>query len=220
MKKSVSILWAAFGLLAFSTAHAEPIEGVEYTQLERRLPVESGDKIEVREIFWYGCPHCYTLEAPLTRWLKTLPANAQFMRTPGATWASTWETHARTYYAFEVMKLVDKLHPALFTAIHGQNRPLIDENSIGFFVSEKGVDDKAFRNAYNSFAVTAKVKSAKKYSEQGGIKTVPTLIVDGRYLTTTTMAGTHEELFKVVDFLIKKSAAQRKPAAKPAGAPG
>ena len=187
-------------------------------QLEKRLPVETGDKIEVREIFWYGCPHCYTLEAPLLRWLKTVPANAKFIRTPGATWASTWETHARTYYAFEAMKLVDKLHPALFTAIHAQNRPLIDENSIGFFVSEKGVDDKAFRNAYHSFGVTAKVKSAKKYSEQGGIKTVPTLIVDGRYLTTTSMTGTHEELFKVMDFLIKKSASQRKQATKPAGA--
>ncbi len=217
MKKSV-LVWAVLGLAAFGAALAEPLEGIEYVQLERRLPVDTGDKVEVREIFWYGCPHCYTLEAPLLRWLKTVPANAKFIRTPGATWASTWETHARTYYAFEAMKLVDKLHPALFTAIHAQNRPLIDENSIGFFVSEKGVDDKAFRNAYNSFAVTAKVKGAKKYSEQGGIKTVPTLIVDGRYLTTTSMTGTHEELFKVMDFLIKKSASQRKQAAKPAGA--
>lgn len=218
MNKSVSILWAVFGLVAFAPAYAEPLEGVEYTQLERRLPVETGDKIEVREIFWYGCPHCYSLEPHLLRWLKTLPANAKFLRMPGATWASTWETHARTYYAFEAMNLVDKLHPALFTAIHGQNRPLIDENSIGFFVSEKGVDDKAFRSAYNSFGVTAKVKSAKKYSEQGGIKSVPMMVVDGRYLTSTTMTGTSEEMLKVVDFLIKKSAAQRKPAAKPAAA--
>ena len=213
MKKFVFV-WAVLGLIALSPVYAEPLEGVEYLELGRRLPVETGDKVEVREIFWYGCPHCYTLETTLTPWLKTLPKNAKFIRTPGAFWASTGEAHARAYYAFEAMNLVDKLHPALFAAIHAQNRPLIDENSIGFFVGGKGVDEKAFRNAYNSFAVTAKVKSAKKFSEQGGIKSVPTLIVDGRYLTTSTMTGTHEDMMKTVDFLIKKAAAQRKQPAK------
>jgi len=216
--KKFVFAWAVLGLIALNPAYAEPLEGVEYTELARRLPVETGDKVEVREIFWYGCPHCYTLEPHLLRWIKTVPANAKFIRTPGATWASTWETHARSYYAFEAMKLVDKLHPALFAAIHDQNRPLIDENSISFFVGEKGVDEKAFRNAYHSFGVSAKVKGAKNFSEQGGIKSVPTMIVDGRYLTTSTMTGTHEEMLKVVDFLIKKAAAQRKPAAKPTAA--
>lgn len=211
--KKFAFVWAVLGLLA-APVHAEPLEGVEYTQLARRMPVETGDKIEVREIFWYGCPHCYTLETTLTPWLKTLPKNAKFIRTPGATWASTWETHARSYYAFEAMNLVDKLHPALFAAIHAQNRPLIDENSIGFFVAEKGVDEKAFRKVYNSFAVGAKVKSAKNFSEQSGIKSVPTLVVDGLYVTNSTMSGTHQDMMKVVDFLIKKTAAQRKPPAK------
>lgn len=211
--KKFAFVWAVLGLLA-APVHAEPLEGVEYTQLARRMPVETGDKIEVREIFWYGCPHCYTLETTLTPWLKTLPKNVKFIRTPGATWASTWETHARSYYAFEAMNLVDKLHPALFAAIHAQNRPLIDENSIGFFVAEKGADEKAFRKVYNSFAVGAKVKSAKNFSEQSGIKSVPTLVVDGQYVTNSTMSGTHADMMKVVDFLIKKAAAQRKPPAK------
>ncbi|MBI5612439.1 MAG: thiol:disulfide interchange protein DsbA/DsbL [Gammaproteobacteria bacterium] len=211
--KKFALVWAVLGLLA-APVQAEPLEGVEYLQLGRRLPVETGDKIEVREIFWYGCPHCYNLETPLARWLKTLPKNAKFIRTPGATWASTWEPHARSYYAFEAMGLVDKLHLAMFAAIHAQNRPLIDENSIAFFVAEKGVDEKAFRNYYNSFAVGAKVKAAKNFSEQGGIKSVPTLVVDGLYVTTGTMSGTHDDMMKVVDFLIKKAAAQRKPPAK------
>jgi thiol:disulfide interchange protein DsbA len=211
--KKFAFVWAVLGLLA-APVHAEPLEGVEYQQLGRRMPVETGDKIEVREIFWYGCPHCFTLESTLTPWLKTLPKNAKFIRTPGATWASTWETHARSYYAFEAMNLVDKLHPVLFAAIHAQNRPLIDENSIGFFVAEKGVDEKAFRKVYNSFAVTAKVKAAKNFSEQSGIKSVPTLVVDGLYVTNSTMSGTHQDMMKVVDFLIKKAAAQRKPPAK------
>lgn len=211
--KKFAFVWAVLGLLA-APVLAEPLEGVEYTQLARRMPVETGDKIEVREIFWYGCPHCHSLEAPLARWLKTLPKNVKFIRTPGATWASTWETHARSYYAFEAMNLVDKLHPAMFSAIHAQNRPLIDENSIGFFVAEKGVDEKLFRSYYNSFAVGAKVKSARNFSEQSGIKSVPTLVVDGLYVTNSTMSGTHQDMMKVVDFLIKKAAAQRKPPAK------
>lgn len=211
--KKFAFVWVALGLFAVPV-HAEPLEGVEYQQLGRRMPVETGDKIEVREIFWYGCPHCYRLESTLTPWLKTLPKNARFIRTPGATWASTWETHARSYYAFEAMKLVDTLHTALFAAIHDQNRPLIDENSIGFFVAEKGVDEKTFRKYYNSFAVGAKVKAAKNFSAQSGIKSVPTLVVDGLYVTNSTMSGNHQDMMKVVDFLIKKAAAQRKQPAK------
>ena len=217
MKKFL-LLWMVLGLTAIAPAYAEPIEGIEYLQIGRRLPIETGDKVEVREIFWYGCPHCYSLEPHLLRWLKTLPASAKFVRTPGVSASNpTWEIHARAYYAFEAMGLVDKLHPAMFNAIHGQNKALIDENSIGFFVSEKGGDDKAFRNAYNSFAVTAKVRSAKKYFDQSGVKSVPTIVIDGRYITSNSMTGTHEETFKVMDYLIKKSAADRKAAAKPAG---
>ncbi len=203
--------------LAF-TAQAAPVaylEGVEYLRLDQIQPVETGDKIEVREVFWYGCPHCYVLEPVLGKWLKTLPANARFVRMPGAQWHPTFEPHARAYYAFEALGLVDKLHQPLFDAIHARGQPLGDEASIATFVAGQGVKEADFRKAYNSFGVGVKVRNAKQYTERAGLRSVPMLVVDGRYITSATHAGTHEDALKVVDHLIKKIAAERrKPAAK------
>ncbi len=198
------------------TAQAAPVvylEGVEYVRLDQIQPVETGDRIEVREVFWYGCPHCYVLEPALAKWLKTLPANARFVRMPGAPWHPTFEPHARAYYAFEAMGLVDKLHKPLFDAIHAKGQPLGDETSIGLFVAGPGVKEADFRKAYNSFGVGVKVRNAKQYAERAGIRSVPMLVVDGRYITSATHAGTHEDALKVVDYLIRKVAAERKKAA-------
>jgi thiol:disulfide interchange protein DsbA len=189
---------------------ANYIEGVEYQRLAQPQPVETGDKIEVREVFWYGCPHCYALEPALEKWLKKLPAHARFVRMPGAQWHPTFEPHARAYYAFEALGVVGKLHPALFEAIHAKGRALGDEASIGFFVTEHGVKDADFRKAYGSFGVGVKVRNAKQYAERAAIRSVPTLVVDGRYITSATFAGTHEDALKVVEFLIQKAAAERK----------
>ena len=67
--------------------------GKHYVQLPSGSVVETDDKIEVREFFWYGCPHCYSLEPYLERWLKTKPDEVAYVRTPGV--ARKWIPHAR-----------------------------------------------------------------------------------------------------------------------------
>lgn len=207
MKRAIFGMVLALALAA--PARAEYLEGVEYALLAAPQAVETGNRIEVREVFWYGCPHCYALEPVLAKWLKTLPANARFLRMPGGQWAPSFEPHARTYYALEALGLLEKLHMPLFDAIHGRRRALNDEASIGFFVVEQGVKDADFRKAYSSFGVGVKVRTARQYLERSGIRSVPTIVVDGRYTTSASMAGSHEEALKVVDFLIKKAAAER-----------
>ncbi|MEK7223823.1 MAG: thiol:disulfide interchange protein DsbA/DsbL [Pseudomonadota bacterium] len=196
-------------------ARAEFTEGRQYMQVPFPTPVETGNKVEVREIFWYGCSHCYVLEPGLTRWLKKLPANARFVRTP-ATAAPRWVIHAQAYYSFEALGAMGKLHDAFFKAVQEQPGALNDEKAITDFVARYGIDRKKFTEAFNSFGVRLKLEKAKQVNQDLNINSVPTLVVDGKYLTSAAMAGGEEALFKLLDQLIGKAAKERnKKAAKP-----
>jgi len=185
-------------------------EGIEYTKYKKPLPVTTGDKIEVREIFWYGCPHCFTLDAPLNKWRKGgIPADAEFIRMP-AIFRDSWMVHARAYYAFESLDQTEELHHALMNVMHVKNQRLVSRDQIADFVSTQGIDRKKFLDAYNSFSVDAQSRQAKIMTGRYGITGVPSVVVDGRYLVTTTTAGGTEELFKVINYLVQQAAEARK----------
>lgn len=201
-------LGALLALLTAGTqAATKYLEGIEYIRINP-LPVETGGKIEVREIFWYGCPHCYVLEPTLVKWVKTMPANARFVRMPGVLNPS-WADHARAYYAFETLGAVDQLHGPLFEAMHKDGRHFNDLDSLAGFVAERGVDAGKFRSAFRSFSVDSKVKAAQQRGQRWGITAVPTIIVDGKFMTNGTLAGGYESMMQVVEHLIQKSAEER-----------
>lgn len=206
MRKLIGL--SLFALLLLPLAgQAQFLEGVEYTRVNPQ-PVETGNKIEVREFFWYGCPHCFSLEPSIARWHKTMPKNAQFVRTP-AVFNAQWAVHARAYYAFETLGITEKMHEPLFHAIHVDKRRLFDAESIAAFVAEKGGDRKAFLDAYNSFGMQANLNRATQAGRAYNIESVPTLIVDGKYMTNANIAGGFDRAMQVVNFLIKKAAAER-----------
>ena len=189
-------------------ARAEPLEGVEYMRIKAAQPVETGAKIEVREFFWYGCPHCYLLEPHLDKWHKSMPKNAQFVRTP-AVFNERWAVHARAYYAFEVLGLTAKMHAPLFRAMHADKRPLFDVDSLAAFVAEQGGDRQAFLDAYGSFGVQTSVNRATQSGRAFAVDSVPMLFVDGKYMTNANIAGGYDKVPVVLEFLIKKAAAER-----------
>lgn len=206
---TTALLLPALSLLAAAPARAEFLEGVEYVMVTPAQPVTTGNKIEVREVFMYGCPHCFNLEPILNRWLKTKPANSEFVRMP-AIFRPTLEPHARAFYAFQALGVLDKLHGAFFRALHVDRQPLSDEASIAQFVAAHGIKPEDFRRAYHSFGVDAQVKEAMRLAPAYGVDSVPTFIIDGKYRTNATMAQGSESLMRVTEFLIKKSAAERK----------
>lgn len=209
--------WLLAVILVPALAQAAVVEGKHYTAVPFPVAVETGNKVEVREIFWYGCSHCYVLEPGLTRWLKKLPANARFVRTPG-TVSPRWVIHAQAYYTFEALGAgaMEKLHGAFFKAVQEQPGALNDEKGIADFVARHGIDRKKFTEAFNSFGVRLKLEKAKQVNQDLNINSVPTLVVDGKYLTSAAMAGGEEAMFKLLDQLIGKAAKERnKKAAKP-----
>ena len=186
----------------------EFVEGGHYELLSEVQPVQTGDKIEVVELFWYRCPHCYRLEPYLIKWLENIPENAEYVPIP-AVLNQNWILHGRAYYTFEAMGLVDDLHAKFFDAIHKERRPFSNPEQIADWAATHGADRDTFLNTFNSFAVNNKIQFANVMGRKYGITGVPAVIVDGKYRTNVSMAGSHEKLISLINFLIKKAAEER-----------
>lgn len=201
-------LFAAIATFAFSSvssiANAADAytAGKDYRVLMSKGTVDKPNQIEVREFFWYGCPHCFRLDPFITTWLKTKPADVNFVRTPAAL-NPVWEQNARGYYAVELLgKETETIHHALFSAIHDPLQPkqIFDQASLAAFYSTQGVDASKFNGLYNSFAVSGKVAESKKLAMQYQLEGVPALVVNGKYV----VQGENGDALKVVNFLIEK----------------
>jgi thiol:disulfide interchange protein DsbA len=211
VKRYFAAFFAAILTLGLSAAvQAEPQMWQQYAPLPMAQPVETGKKIEVREFFYYGCPHCYDVEPAVHEWLKHKPKDAEFIRTPGI-FQDSWLPMTKTFYALEALGLTDKLHAKLFDAIHKQNQRnlLSDENAIFDWMAAQGVDRDKFVAAYRAFSTQAKAQQAREMTGEYGINGVPSFVVDGKYITSAAMNGSFRGLFATIDYLVEKARKER-----------
>lgn len=180
-----------------------PIPGENYQIISPPQPTESGKKIEVVELFWYGCPHCFHFEPYLDKWLANKPADVDFRRIP-AVFARNWEPAARAFYTAKALGILDKVHQDIFDAIHVKDEQLYSEAEWAKFFEAHGVDAATFKKTFESFAVDAKVKEAAYMTRQYGITGVPSMVVDGKYYTSGGMNDGYPQMLKVVDYLVDK----------------
>ncbi len=189
-------------------------EGVHYVELFQPLSVDApADKIEVADVFWYGCPHCFHLEPALQKWKKSAPKDVQVISIP-AVMNPSWGVHAKAFYAAEAMGILDEIHEPLFQAIHDQGRRLFSEDALLKFFGSRGIDVAKFKAAMESMAVATKVKRADKLGKEAALTGVPALIVAGRYRVLSGGVRGYEEMFQVVDFLVEKERSHRKNSAE------
>jgi thiol:disulfide interchange protein DsbA len=200
LKKIISLGLFCFAMLA----NAE--EG--YETLSPAQPVQNPNKIEVIEFFWYGCPHCYHLEPSVVAWLKTKPANVEFIRQP-AVFNPMWAKHAKAFFTAEALGVQEKLHADFFDAIQNKNQKLATEEELLKFFVDHGIKEEDFRNAYNSFAVDAKLRQAESMGTRYGITGVPALIINGKYRVSGSTAKTQDNIFAVTNQLIKKESEKK-----------
>lgn len=220
MKKSLFML---FALLSLSLPVAAYDEGFEYKKVSPAQPTVTGDKVEVVELFWYGCPHCYDFEPDLEKWIKNKPANIEVIRIP-AIFRDGWIPHARAYYTAEALGVLDKTHAAFFDAVHKGKRSLQTEKDIGDFYVSQGVKREDFKKAWDSFVVQTKVKRAVTMTKRYGITGVPAMVVNGKYHTGAPAANIntpdaskqaqHENVLKLVEWLAAREASEMAAAKK------
>lgn len=198
------------GTLFLSPVQAEKYEeGKHYQALPQAQPVQTGKKIEVAELFWYHCPHCFALEPVLEDWLdKAKPENAEYVRVPGI-FRKTTIFDARVYYTLEALGVIDKMHADIYQEIHVRKNPFASVEDISGLLKKHGVNEIDFKAAFESFAVDTKVKQAQLAFERYQATGVPTIVVDGKYRATASSAGGHQELMNLTNFLVEKAALER-----------
>jgi thiol:disulfide interchange protein DsbA len=217
MKSALSLVLAAALVLGVSVATAaEPVEGKDYFKVEPALPAADPAKLVVTEFFSYQCPHCYKFAKTFDAWSARQPADVKVGRAAVAIGHEPWMAAARGFYALTALKQVPQVDEALFGAIHRDRKPLFDEASLTNWVSAQGIDRDAFQNAYRSFSVQLQTKRADDLSRQVRLPSVPTLLIDGRYLVAVADDGDFNDQLAVADALIRRARAERAPAAKTA----
>jgi thiol:disulfide interchange protein DsbA len=217
---AITIASILFGLVGFNaTVSAEGMwqEGVHYKLLPYPVKVRDPKKIEVIEVFWYGCPHCYEFNNKyLGNWEKTLPKDVDFWLLPAA-FGRTWEMHAKLFYAAKFLGLEKKLHQTIFDSIQKGGRKLDNLAEIKDFLVAHGADGAAFDKLFEAqgFRKISRIDQAidedkerlKKYQVTG----VPALIVDGKYRVGVEDAGSFANMLKITNYLIAKERESMKP---------
>lgn len=199
MKKTFFAFIFIFSVFSCSNAMS-----AKYVTLEKQVPTSvSKDKIEVVEVFWYGCGHCYHLEAYVQKWLKTKAENVVFVRIP-APLNNFWEVHARAYYIADALGAVEKFHPLLFKEILQKNNYLEDKVKIADFFAKHGYNKQKIIELYDSFGINSAVVKARSQVMGYKITSVPQIVVDGKYVINAGTAKGEANIFKVTDELIKK----------------
>lgn len=180
---------AALALLALAClagpALAQDIrarQNIEY-RLIAPQPVETGDRIEVIDFFWYGCPYCNDLQPALEGWARRKPGDVALRRVP-AILRDSWAPHARIYYALERLNEVERLHLEVYRGYHVEKLQMSKPEVMVEWAVRNGIDRQRWLDAYNAPEVAAKVEGARTLSQAYSIDVTPTLVVDGRYLTS------------------------------------
>lgn len=166
------------------------------------------DKIEVAEVFWYGCPHCYDFDPVLEEWQKTLPSDVAFVKIP-VIWSPTHQIHARVMYTAEALGKLDEMHTGIFAAIHQRGKQLTSEDELVELFATYDVSEEQFREAFNSFGVSSSVKRAENLGRRYGVRSVPVIIVNGKYATDAPGNKTYDDIIRVTDELVERERAAR-----------
>jgi thiol:disulfide interchange protein DsbA len=195
-------------LAAQSTLAVDLVEGVTYKVLKPAVPTNvAPGKVEVVEVFWYACGHCYLLEPKLEAWEKKgKPANVELIRMP-AVWNDMLKTHARLFYTIEILGRPELSNEA-FREINVRGNRLDTPDKIEAFFTSRGVSKADFQKAFSGFAVESKLARAVDLNKRYRITSTPTVVVNGKYVTDASMAGGEDKLFQVINAL----AAREKPA--------
>jgi len=202
--KSITQLFLVAILVSFSLQVGAQ-QGYELIESPQRTA--NPDKVEVVEFFWYGCPHCFRFEPHIAEWKKNKPDNVEFINAAPPL-NPAWKVHSQAFYAAQVMGVLDKFHEPMFNAIHVEKKRMRKAKDVLKLVDSLGLDSKAFGKTMKSFAVDSKIRQSLQMASAANISAVPTVIVNGKYRTSGSVAGSNEQLIVVLNELIAKESAE------------
>ena len=177
--------------------------GVHYELLDNPTKVRDPSKIEVTEVFWFGCNHCYALEPYIARWKRDIPLDVTFIKSP-ATWNDMLKTHATIYYTAKALGIEQQFVPAAFNTIQNEGKMLTGNTELEYYFRGFDVQKDRYKAVSTSFGVRNAVDQADKKMKEWKVTGVPSLVVNGKYKVAASRSDRTDELFDVLDYLIEK----------------
>ncbi len=174
----------------------------KYVQISNQKQTEY-DQIVIYEFFWYGCPHCFNLEPTMDQIEADLGKDTILIKVP-VSLRDTWQNHAKAYFTLKQMNLDDDLHVKLFEEIHINSQRLDTRDSLSQFVSNHGYNSKKFEELFDSFGTEIRMNKASRLAREYQISSVPTLVINGKYMTSGSYVSSYDELIDVVNLLVEK----------------
>lgn len=175
---------------------------IEYRVIKPQ-PLSVTGGIEVIDFFWYGCPHCHNLQPALERWISRKPADVTVRRIP-AVLRDSWAPHARIYYTLEALGEVERLHQRVYYGYHVEKLAMSKPEVMSEWAAQNGISRERWDDAYNSVSVQRKVEEAAILSRAYSVTGTPSLVVNGRYLTSSSMSESLNGVVMIVDGLVQK----------------
>ena len=200
MSKAALVALPAAGLGLSSAAVAQSNQ--RYKLIEPAMPTQDESKVEVLEFFWFGCPHCFAFEPAINKWADSKPDYVNFVREAPPLNAS-WEQHSRAFYAAQTLGITDGMFDAMFDEIHKNRKPLRNPKKIAQFIEslDLGVSAADFTKAMDSFAVNTAIKRSMLRAQQAGVQAVPSVVINGKFLTSNSFAGSRQGIIDVINEL-------------------
>ena len=203
----LALCWLALAAIALPAAAQQVRRDVDYRLIPQQA-VESGERVEVIDFFFYACPYCNQLQPHLEHWEKRKPADVVYRHVPVVR-HDTWVPLAKTYYTLEAMGEVERLHNAVYHSYHVEDLSMSQEKVIAEWAEKHGLDREKFMAIYRSEETRQKVERARKMTVEYDIQGTPSVVVDGRYLTSTSMTPNVPGIIPVIDGLIRLARQQR-----------
>jgi thiol:disulfide interchange protein DsbA len=162
-------------------------------------------QVEVLEVLWLGCPHCYEIEPNIEAWRKKKPAYVKFVQ-EHVMWGPAHRAHGRLFYTLLALGRDDLVVKA-FDEIHRRSNILLSPTGneaqtlslqIAFAVAN-GITEADFKREFNGFAVNTRLQRAEELMRRYKIESVPHVIINGKYETDVAMAGSPEKLVELIE---------------------
>lgn len=178
-------------------------EGKHYVRLDTPVRTSNPNKIEVTEVFWYGCSHCFHFEPMAHAWAEKQADDVVFVQTP-AMWNRVMQTHARAFYTAQALGVLDKVHQPIFNAINLERNMLTTPEALAELFAKHGVEKERFHKAFRSFSVNSQVQQADARARGYQIQGTPEMVVNGKFRVSTRTAGSQRGMLDVVDYLVEQ----------------
>jgi len=209
MNYAALAMLAAMAIASTAARAADPVEGRDYQRIDPAVPTSDPAKVVVTQFFSYQCPHCYEFEKPHAAWAAKLPADVKSERAAVSIGHAGWAPAAQAFYALSAMKKVPAIDEAFFGAIHRERLGLTDEAGVAAWLAKQGIDRAEFEKMARSFSVQLQVRRAEELSRRVRLPSVPTLVIDGRYMIPIEDDGSFSDQLAIADALIARLRRER-----------